>query len=322
MGPFLSTSNLLRRPVLYQAAAHRLVQLRIVQLPLPRSLPSPPLSQLLSLGGKVFTPHTIPRQLAADRPGMASQDLRNLVLGKLSMKQLRYEVTFFLRKMTSHRWDSVPKRCFAHWGVASCSFSELPPLGESPLFQCLKQVEEWLAKASSLIDEEHFLLPIAGGDAKYRERVYCYELYHRLRSYWDKDFPYSLCGEVDKRGHPFVKGVNLDNTIPDMLVHVSGRMENLLVLEVKPAKATLAEIVGDLKKLTAYRCDLRDEHDNPANYDSAIFWLYGLPAARWPELCRDIAEKVRSEKDVNLTLVRAFLHEEPYKPAIEVSWQP
>ena len=30
------------------------------------------------------------------------------------MMQLRYAITLFLRKMTSHRWDSVPKRCFLH----------------------------------------------------------------------------------------------------------------------------------------------------------------------------------------------------------------
>jgi hypothetical protein len=89
MGAFLSAGDLLGRPVLDQALAHRIVQLRLVQLPLPRSLPPSPLSQLLGLGGEVFTPHTIPRQLAADRPGMASQFFRDLVLKKPSMTQLR-----------------------------------------------------------------------------------------------------------------------------------------------------------------------------------------------------------------------------------------
>jgi len=28
--------------------------------------------------------------------------------------QLRYAITLFHRKLTSHRWDSVPKRCLSH----------------------------------------------------------------------------------------------------------------------------------------------------------------------------------------------------------------
>ncbi len=65
------------------------------------------------------------------------------------------------------------------------------------------QFIELLKAASSKIEREYFLMPIAGSDnAIYRERVYCYELYHRLRELFDrKGFPFSLAGEVDKNGH-------------------------------------------------------------------------------------------------------------------------
>src|SRR6266542_905398 len=64
----------------------------------------------------------------------------------------------------------------------------------------------WLLKASSLVGEEYMRLPVAGADPQYRERVYCYELYHQLRCQWPSRFPYVLCGEIDKRKHADVRG--------------------------------------------------------------------------------------------------------------------
>jgi len=63
-----------------------------------------------------------------------------------------------------------------------------------------------LKEATSRIEHEYFLLPVAGHeDVIYRERVYCYELYHRMREVFEEcEFPYSLAGEVDKNGHPII----------------------------------------------------------------------------------------------------------------------
>ena len=62
-------------------------------------------------------------------------------------------------------------------------------------------LEEKVLNASLLITAEYFQLPVADADSVYRERVYCYELYHQLRGSCG-NFPFSLGGEVDKIGHP------------------------------------------------------------------------------------------------------------------------
>lgn len=74
----------------------------------------------------------------------------------------------------------------------------------------------------------------------YRERVYCYELYHIMRSiqegYIDSDkfknidTTFAINGEIDKRGHDFI--INSYN--PDFVIHKHGNMnDNLCVVEVK-----------------------------------------------------------------------------------------
>lgn len=86
--------------------------------------------------------------------------------------------------------------------------------------------EPLLQEATSKIGYNYFQLPIDGQeDPIYRERVYCYELYHQLRSIWPKDCEYELSGEVDKSGHPLIRGNNLDRIKPDFLVHVPGDMQ-------------------------------------------------------------------------------------------------
>jgi hypothetical protein len=110
--------------------------------------------------------------------------------------------------------------------------------------------EEMLAAAAGRIGPEYFQLPIADADAVYRERVYCYELYHQLRRLWD-GFPFSLGGEVDKGGHPYFQDGPYAHAKPDLLVHVPGTMDgNLACIEVKPAGRPIAEFSADLRKLT------------------------------------------------------------------------
>ena len=67
---------------------------------------------------------------------------------------------------------------------------------------------------------------------KYRERVYCYELYHQMRILQDKDeqnYPLAINGEIDKNGHNIIS--NAFN--PDFIIHEQGTMNNLCVIEVK-----------------------------------------------------------------------------------------
>ena len=132
------------------------------------------------------------------------------------------------------------------------------------------------SSATSAVGRDYFLLPVAdtkGGEplVQYRERVYAYELYHRLRCIWP-GWPYSLGGEVDKQGHPHIRGPYLDSAKPDLLVHVPGRMDqNLVAVEIKAASSTVERdaIETDLKKLAAFCAE--------AKYEAGFLLVFGQP---------------------------------------------
>ena len=68
----------------------------------------------------------------------------------------------------------------------------------------LRHFTDILRESCAYIDRDYFELPQAEADRVYRERVYCYELYHQMRCRWGR-FPYSLGGEIDKGGHPIFR---------------------------------------------------------------------------------------------------------------------
>lgn len=183
----------------------------------------------------------------------------------------------------------------------------------------LSAVTEWLLCASSQIGHHYFQLPEAGADpedAEYRERVYCYELYHHWRCNWLDGFPYTLSGEVDKAGHPLIRG----GSKPDFLVHVPGHMDNLLVAEVKPANAAWARMADDLKKLTRFRRDLQDQWGNPGNYRAAYFWVYGVGPAGWPAFRTRLLQEVADSPEFDRALVSCVVHEGAGLRAVLVPW--
>lgn len=181
----------------------------------------------------------------------------------------------------------------------------------------LKMVTDGLLSASSQVGSAYFQLPVAGKEEpEYRERVYCYELYHRWRCHWPPSWEFSLSGEVDKSGAPLIRG----SPKPDFLVHVPGQMKNLLVLEVKAKNADVDRMVEDLTKLTMFRCDLKDLSGQPANYHAAYFWIYGASGKEWSLLRDQIVEKVDSKGGVDLSLISCFLHERAGMPAFRVTW--
>ncbi len=92
-----------------------------------------------------------------------------------------------------------------------------------------------LLTATRNIEEKYFRLPVTYQNCVYRERAYCYELYHQLRQLLPPDFPYTLSGEVNKAGHPLIVEY-CGSIIPDFLVHIPGHMgenDNLVIVEVK-----------------------------------------------------------------------------------------
>lgn len=108
---------------------------------------------------------------------------------------------------------------------------------------------------------------MAGGPV-YRERVYCYELYHQMRLRWPAEGPFRLNGEIDKSAHPILSQLGASYAKPDLLVHGPGDMGlNHAIIEVKSLMARPAGIHKDLKTFSLFRADV--------GYERAIYLVYG-----------------------------------------------
>ena len=150
-----------------------------------------------------------------------------------------------------------------------------------------------LMKAIQNIDTHYFQLHFAGNDKlKYRERVYCYELYHQLRLLLGNDFPYKLDGELDKEGHAIISGKKK----PDFVIHVPGEMgQNLVVIEVKTVnvKDKIRELIEDIDKLKMFIT-------SKASYYRAIMLIYGSVNGDLPQNIRQEIENVHDERIIIL----------------------
>jgi hypothetical protein len=129
----------------------------------------------------------------------------------------------------------------------------------------MEQLTQILQDATAAIGGEYFLLPIDRGDPAYRERVYCYELYHQMRLRWPDGSVFRLNGEVDKVGHPYFGEGGAPK--PDLLVHQPGHRNNYAIVEVKPWQAAAAGIRKDLTTLSRFK--------NEFWYERAIYLIYG-----------------------------------------------
>lgn len=168
---------------------------------------------------------------------------------------------------------------------------------------------DMICVATSRVGPEYFQLAVANSDTVYRERVYCYELYHQLRCLWG-DFPLSLGGEVDKRGHPFFDGGPYALAKPDFLVHTPGDMEeNLAAVEVKPATANLAELRSDLRKVSWFCQNVR--------YFRGVLLVYG-DAGDEAALAATIRLAGRGVPGVDLAVVACLYHRFVGQPAIAI----
>ncbi len=151
-----------------------------------------------------------------------------------------------------------------------------------------------LKAASKKVKAVYFKLQQYEADDVYRERVYCYELYHQMRCIWDYD-DYILNGEVDKAGHPALKNTAVSNSKPDFLVHFPGDMQrNSIVVEVKSVNATSGTIKTDLANLV--------EFVNAVGYHRAIFIVYGegYTNEHWVERVKAAANSVEGHAMIEL----------------------
>lgn len=132
----------------------------------------------------------------------------------------------------------------------------------------MNEFDDMFGRATAAIPAEYFLPRRVDAPAVYRERTYCYELYFHLRRQWPEDSRYRLCGEVDKRGHPYAQilGGALN---PDFIVHIPGTEDNYAVIEVKTVD-NLHNVSDDIRKLQAFidRC----------HYRRAIHLVFGASA--------------------------------------------
>jgi hypothetical protein len=163
-----------------------------------------------------------------------------------------------------------------------------------------QQFLECLIKAIKKMDTHYIQLPVAGSDEPiYRERVYCYELFHQLRCALGDDFPYKLHGEVDKAKHPIIR----NKKKPDFIVHEPGNMSNLVVIEVKPVtvKDKIEKLREDFKKLKRFISE--------ANYYRGIMLIYGSGNDNLPQ---NIKKEIKCFKDKKIiTLWHYKPNEEP-----------
>jgi len=121
-----------------------------------------------------------------------------------------------------------------------------------------------LSTAGQSIGSHYFQIARANAaERQYRERVYCYELYHQLRVCLTDSFPYKLQGELDKAGNP-----TFHEQKPDFVVHEPGSNDkNLVVMEVKPITVKMKGLRKDLDTLNHFL--------GSAQYHHAIMLVYG-----------------------------------------------
>lgn len=138
---------------------------------------------------------------------------------------------------------------------------------DMPIPPAAERFIEHIGHAADRIPWEYFQLPVFGKeDPIYRERVYCYELYHQLRILLEEDAAldgYVLSGEIDKQGHPVIRPC-----APDFVFHNPGAMQNLVIVEVKPINAAIEGVLKDRETLEYF---LSPE----IGYQAGIELIYG-----------------------------------------------
>lgn len=113
----------------------------------------------------------------------------------------------------------------------------------------------------------------------YRERAYCYELYHQMRCLWPAHGHSDalINGELDKAGHQLFQEARIKGAKPDFLVHKPRRMDlNHTIIEVKTVKTVRSDAEAQLHpKSWCGDLDTLDAFIKMAGYRFAIFLLVG-----------------------------------------------
>lgn len=167
----------------------------------------------------------------------------------------------------------------------------------------MNELSEILRAATADVEAMYFHLNIDGGDPVFRERVYCYELYHQMRKNWPANSRYFLNGELDKRAHPILRELGADHAKPDLLIHTPGAMAgNYAIIEVKHSTVA-AGVRKDLETL--------DLFVRKVGYQRAIYLIYG-----WEANAEGVAriEAIANEFH-ELVPIEVWLHSDVNQPA-------
>jgi hypothetical protein len=116
-------------------------------------------------------------------------------------------------------------------------------------------IENYLAiirEALSRVETGYYRLRTTYAEAGVvRERVFCYELYHQMRSIMGAAQPLIIHAEIDKSGHADFEAADQRN--PDFVFHVPGEHErNTLVVEVKGTLDSVAGVLKDFETLERF----------------------------------------------------------------------
>lgn len=122
-------------------------------------------------------------------------------------------------------------------------------------------------KSITAIEDRYFQVDRTNAPAAWRERAYCYELYHQLRNNLPEGFPYTLHGEIDKRGHEEICLHFEGCPNPDFIIHEPGTMNNLTVIEVKHSGNSTIKANDDITKIRTFI--------NQVGYQHGIFLIFG-----------------------------------------------
>ena len=180
-------------------------------------------------------------------------------------------------------------------------------MGVEEAYQTLREA---FLEATTNISSEYFKLRVGySPEPIYRERAYCYELYHQLRILLGDGFPYLLSGEIDKQGYE--KIVQQCGEIkPDFLIHQPGTMSadaNLAIIEVKAITVDLPAFETDLRKLN---CMVNIDN----GYYRAIMLIYGIG-----DLQRQIKERYKRLCETNPDRFELFHHSAVGNQAMKIT---
>jgi hypothetical protein len=111
-----------------------------------------------------------------------------------------------------------------------------------------------IRNALDLVSQEYYeVLTAYKPEGIIRERAFCYELYHHMRSLQEhrKMNRFYVHGEIDKRGYSLLSEDERRN--PDFIFHVPGELKNnFIVCEVKGKLDTKDDVYKDIQTLIRF----------------------------------------------------------------------